>query len=53
MRGEVREARITRTALVFVGQVLGNASFPESRLYAEGFAHVLRNAGKKKLRVPG
>ena len=27
--------------------------FRESRLYDEGFAHVLRNAGKKKLRAAG
>jgi precorrin-4/cobalt-precorrin-4 C11-methyltransferase len=53
MRTEVREAKITRTALVFVGEVFGAARFPDSRLYAEGFAHVLRNAGKKKSRVGG
>ena len=51
MRAAVREAKITRTALVFVGLVFGNARFPESRLYASDFAHGLRNAGKKKDRV--
>ena len=51
MRGRVREERITRTALVFVGRVFGETRFRDSRLYAPDFAHVLRNAGKKKLRV--
>jgi precorrin-4/cobalt-precorrin-4 C11-methyltransferase len=53
MRSRVREAKITRTALVFVGAVIGKARAPDSRLYAAGFAHVLRNAGKKKDRVAG
>jgi precorrin-4/cobalt-precorrin-4 C11-methyltransferase len=53
MREAVRAARITRTALVFVGRVFGETRFSASRLYAEDFAHVLRNAGKKKLRAPG
>jgi precorrin-4/cobalt-precorrin-4 C11-methyltransferase len=51
MRARVREEKITRTALVFVGQVFGNTRFHESRLYAADFAHVLRNAGKKKARL--
>jgi precorrin-4/cobalt-precorrin-4 C11-methyltransferase len=51
MRSRVREAKITRTALVFVGAVFGEVRAPESRLYAANFAHVLRNAGKKKDRV--
>jgi precorrin-4/cobalt-precorrin-4 C11-methyltransferase len=53
MRARVREAKITRTALVFVGAVFGPARAAQSRLYAAGFAHVLRNAGKKKDRVSG
>jgi precorrin-4/cobalt-precorrin-4 C11-methyltransferase len=51
MRGRVREEKITRTALIFVGRVFGETSFRDSRLYAPDFAHVLRNAGKKKLRA--
>jgi precorrin-4/cobalt-precorrin-4 C11-methyltransferase len=51
MRARVREEKITRTALVFVGRVFGETRFRESRLYAADFAHVLRNAGKKKTRV--
>ena len=51
MRTRVREEKITRTALVFVGRVFGETKFKDSRLYAPEFAHVLRNAGKKKARV--
>jgi precorrin-4/cobalt-precorrin-4 C11-methyltransferase len=51
MRSRVREEKITRTALVFVGRVFGEARFRDSRLYDQHFAHVLRNAGKKKLRT--
>jgi precorrin-4/cobalt-precorrin-4 C11-methyltransferase len=52
MRTRVREEKITRTALIFVGRVFGETKFQNSRLYAPDFAHVLRNAGKKKLRTP-
>ena len=48
MRGRVREEKITRTALVFVGRVFGEAKFRDSALYDPQFAHVLRNAGKKR-----
>jgi len=48
MRVRVRDAKLTRTALVFVGRVFGATHFKESRLYAADFAHVLRNAGKKR-----
>jgi precorrin-4/cobalt-precorrin-4 C11-methyltransferase len=51
MRARVREEKITRTALVFVGRVFGETKFQDSRLYAADYAHVLRNAGKKKTRV--
>jgi precorrin-4/cobalt-precorrin-4 C11-methyltransferase len=51
MKARVREEKITRTALVFVGRVFGEAKFRDSRLYAADYAHVLRNAGKKKTRV--
>jgi len=50
MRARVREEKLTRTALIFVGRVFGETHFKESRLYAADFAHVLRNAGKKKQR---
>jgi precorrin-4/cobalt-precorrin-4 C11-methyltransferase len=51
MRSHVREQKITRTALVFVGHVFGAAQFRDSRLYDQSFAHILRNAGKKKHRA--
>ena len=48
MREAVREAKITRTALIFVGKVFGTAEFRDSDLYNSDFSHVLRNRGKKK-----
>jgi len=42
IRAEVKEAAITRTALILVGPVLAQSEFPESRLYAPGHSHVLR-----------
>jgi len=51
MRTRVREEKITRTALIFVGAVFGEKHFRDSRLYDSQFAHVLRNKGKKKNRT--
>lgn len=48
MRDNVRQAKITRTALIFVGRVFGEAGFRDSALYDADYAHVLRNRGKKK-----
>ena len=42
IRGKVKGAGLTRTALIIVGRALGTTSFPESRLYAADHAHVLR-----------
>jgi len=50
MRADVREKKITRTALIFVGEVFRQHDFRDSRLYDADFAHVLRNKGKKKAR---
>lgn len=50
MRKKVRAQKITRTALVFVGPVFGAGKFADSALYKQGFAHILRNQGKKKNR---
>ena len=47
MKEEVRAAKLTRTALILVGPVFGQAKFRDSDLYNQGFAHVLRNRGKK------
>jgi len=43
LREKVREAKITRTALVLVGQVLGEAEASDSRLYAPDHRHILRH----------
>ena len=51
MKQVVREAKITRTALIMVGPVLGDVQFRDSALYDADYAHVLRNAGKKKNRA--
>lgn len=48
MKEAVREAKITRTALIFVGPVFGDVQFRDSALYDADYAHVLRNRGKKK-----
>jgi precorrin-4/cobalt-precorrin-4 C11-methyltransferase len=53
MKARVREEKITRTALVLVGRVFGETGFRDSRLYDAAYAHILRNAGKKKLRASG
>lgn len=50
MKAVAREHKITRTALIMVGEVFGQTEFTDSKLYAQGFAHVLRNQGKKKRR---
>jgi len=42
IRAQVKGAEITRTALILVGSALGDATFPESRLYAPDHSHVLR-----------
>lgn len=47
----VREAKITRTALILVGPVLSSADFSDSALYDADHAHILRNKGKKGARV--
>jgi precorrin-4/cobalt-precorrin-4 C11-methyltransferase len=51
MKEAVREAKITRTALIFVGRVFGEVQFRDSALYDAAYAHVLRNRGKKKAAV--
>jgi precorrin-4/cobalt-precorrin-4 C11-methyltransferase len=42
IRVKVREAKITRTALIMVGEVFGRDDFIDSRLYAKNHRHVLR-----------
>ena len=40
---KVRAAKLTRTALILVGRVLGAGDFRDSALYDAGHEHVLRN----------
>jgi precorrin-4/cobalt-precorrin-4 C11-methyltransferase len=40
--GAVRDAKITRTALILVGRVFANRSFADSRLYHADHRHILR-----------
>lgn len=42
IRGQVKAAKITRTALILVGPVLDAEGYADSRLYAQGHHHVLR-----------
>jgi len=42
IRDAVKAAKITRTALILVGRVLGAEGFSDSRLYAAEHRHVLR-----------
>ena len=51
IRQEVRKAKITRTALIFVGHALAEHSdFRDSALYNENHVHILRPKRKKKNR---
>lgn len=42
IRAKVKDAGLTRTALILIGRVLGEAEFTDSRLYAPDHTHVLR-----------
>ena len=42
IREKVRKAKLTRTALIFVGRVLGDEDFRDSALYDGTHPHVLR-----------
>lgn len=48
---KVKEAKLTRTALILVGPVLGHTEFKDSALYDKDHEHVLRNrkTAKKKI----
>lgn len=49
IRDKVRAAKLTRTALVFVGRVFGEAAFPDSALYDAAQPHILRPKRKTAL----
>ena len=42
IRMKVRSAKITRTALIMVGEVFGANDFIDSRLYSKDHRHILR-----------
>jgi len=42
IRDKVRAAKLTRTALVFVGRVFDESDFRDSAIYDAGHAHILR-----------
>jgi precorrin-4/cobalt-precorrin-4 C11-methyltransferase len=42
IRNAVKKAEITRTALIIVGPALGRENFDDSRLYAPGHSHIMR-----------
>jgi precorrin-4/cobalt-precorrin-4 C11-methyltransferase len=42
IREKVRAAKITRTALILVGNALADQDFRDSALYDAGHAHILR-----------
>ena len=44
---KAREAKLTRTALIFVGRALGAEDFIDSKLYDAGHVHVLRPRRKQ------
>ncbi|WP_323798149.1 precorrin-4 C(11)-methyltransferase [Nisaea sp.] len=46
IRGKVRAAKITRTALIMVGRVLGEENFRDSALYDAEHTHILRPEAK-------
>lgn len=48
IREKVRKAKLTRTALIFVGRVLGDQAFRDSALYDGAHPHVLRPTRRAK-----
>lgn len=47
IQAKVRAAKLTRTALIFVGRALGATDFIDSKLYDAAHVHVLRPKRKK------
>ena len=48
IKAKIKETRITRTALIFVGRVFENARFSDSRLYHADHRHILRPKARAK-----
>jgi len=49
---QIREAKITRTALIFVGRVFESRDFTDSKLYDAAHRHILRPGAPAKKRTP-
>ncbi len=45
---EIRKAKLTRTALLLIGPVLGSHDFADSALYAKDHVHILRHAKRRQ-----
>jgi precorrin-4/cobalt-precorrin-4 C11-methyltransferase len=50
---QIRDAKITRTALIFVGRVFESREFSDSRLYDAAHRHILRPGVAVKKRASG
>ncbi|WP_316859691.1 precorrin-4 C(11)-methyltransferase [uncultured Cohaesibacter sp.] len=48
IKEKIREAKLTRTALILVGPALGARKFEDSKLYDADFSHILRIAANEK-----
>ena len=46
IRQKVRDAKITRTALILLGPAMAAHDFEDSRLYDADFSHILRVGSK-------
>ena len=51
IRAAVKDAKLTRTALIIVGRVLEKSDFADSKLYDPAHSHVLRPRRKTKKRA--
>jgi precorrin-4/cobalt-precorrin-4 C11-methyltransferase len=49
---QIRETKITRTALIFVGRVFESRDFTDSKLYDAAHRHILRPGSPAKKRSP-
>jgi precorrin-4/cobalt-precorrin-4 C11-methyltransferase len=53
IKAKVKAAKITRTALIFVGRVFGRRDFTDSRLYHSDHRHILRPKRRSGATDPG
>jgi precorrin-4/cobalt-precorrin-4 C11-methyltransferase len=50
--GQIRDAKVTRTALIFVGRVFESRAFTDSKLYDAAHRHILRPGSPARRRSP-